>query len=60
MRIIVLVKCVPDTETRIKIAGDGKSLDETDIKWVVSPFDEYALEEALRIAEKSGAGRSPC
>lgn len=56
MRVLVLAKCVPDTETRVKIAGDGKSLDETDIKWILSPFDEYALEEGLRLVERSGGG----
>ena len=34
---------------RVKIAADGKSIDEADVKWIVSPYDEYALEEALRI-----------
>src|SRR4029453_3107837 len=37
-------------------AADGKSIDETDVKWIVSPYDEYALEEALRIKEAKGAG----
>jgi electron transfer flavoprotein beta subunit len=52
----VAVAYVPDTETRIRIGPDGKSLDESDIKWIVSPYDEYALEEALRIKEGKGAG----
>ena len=56
MRVVVLVKCVPDTETRVKIASDGKSLVESDIKWVISPFDEYALEEGLRLVERFGDG----
>ena len=56
MKIIVLVKCVPDTETRMRIAPDGRSMDESDVKWIVSPFDEFALEEALRIVEKRGQG----
>ncbi len=56
MNSFVAVAYVPDTETRIKIAPDGKSIDETDVKWIVSPYDEYALEEALRIKEAKGAG----
>ncbi len=52
MKICVLVKQVPDTETRIKISGTG--IDESGIKWIVSPFDEHALEEALRLKEKTG------
>ncbi|MBX7056612.1 MAG: electron transfer flavoprotein subunit beta/FixA family protein [Leptospirales bacterium] len=53
MNIFVLVKQVPDTETRIKTKETG--IDETGIKWIVSPFDEHALEEALRQKEKNGA-----
>src|SRR6202162_4880076 len=56
MNSFVAVAYVPDTETRIRIGPDGKSLDESDIKWVVSPYDEYALEEPLRIKEAKGAG----
>lgn len=50
MDIYVLVKQVPDTETRIKTQGAG--IDESGIKWIISPFDEHALEEALRLKEK--------
>ena len=54
MNIVVCIKQVPDTETIIKIAGDGKSIDTSDIKWVMNPYDEFAVEEALRIKEKMG------
>jgi electron transfer flavoprotein beta subunit len=54
MKIVVCVKQVPDTEARIKIAGDKKSIDPTDINWILNPYDEFAVEEALRIKEKSG------
>lgn len=54
MKILVGIKHVPDTEARIKVASDGLRVDETGIKWIVSPFDEYALEEALRIREARG------
>jgi electron transfer flavoprotein beta subunit len=57
MNIFVFVKQVPDTATRIKIAGDGKNIDEAEITWIISPYDEFALEEALRIKEKSGTGK---
>jgi electron transfer flavoprotein beta subunit len=53
---LVAVAYVPDTESRIKVAGDGRSLDEADVKWIVSPYDEFALEEALRTKEAAGAG----
>ena len=56
MKILVCVKHVPDTETKVKVGGDGKSLDEAGVKFVISPYDEYALEEALRLREAAGAG----
>jgi electron transfer flavoprotein beta subunit len=56
MNSLVCVAYVPDTETKIKISGDGKSIDESEIKWIVSPYDEYGLEEALKIKESKGAG----
>ena len=56
MNSLVCIAYVPDTETRIKIAADGKSIDETDVKWIVSPYDEFGLEEALKIREAKGAG----
>src|SRR5262245_59124705 len=52
MKIAVCVKQVPDTETRIRVA-DG-ALVESDINWIVSPYDEFAIEEALRQKEKHG------
>ncbi|HUG53752.1 MAG TPA: electron transfer flavoprotein subunit beta/FixA family protein [Vicinamibacteria bacterium] len=54
MKIVVLVKQVPDTEARIRIAPDGKGIAEGDLSWIVSPYDEFAIEEALRIKEKKG------
>ena len=56
MNSLVAIAYVPDTETRIKIAPDGKSIDESEVKWIVSPYDEYGLEEALRTKEAKGAG----
>ena len=56
MNSLVAIAYVPDTESRIKVAPDGRSLDEADVKWIVSPYDEYALEEALRTKEAAGAG----
>ncbi len=54
MNIIVCMKQVPDTEAQIKIGPDGKSIAESDIKWVMNPYDEYGVEEALRLKEKFG------
>ena len=54
MNIVVCLKQVPDTETQIKVAPDGKSIAQSDIKWVMNPYDEYGVEEALQIKEKFG------
>jgi electron transfer flavoprotein beta subunit len=54
VNVVVCLKQVPDTETQIKIAGDGKSIVTDDIKWVMNPYDEFAVEEALRLKEKHG------
>jgi electron transfer flavoprotein beta subunit len=51
---VVCISHVPDTESRIKITGDGKKVDEAGLKFIVSPYDEFALEEAIRLKEKSG------
>ena len=57
MNMIVFLKQVPDTATRIRIAADGKNIDEADVTWIISPYDEYAIEEALKIKESKGAGK---
>jgi electron transfer flavoprotein beta subunit len=54
MDIVVLVKQVPDTESLVQIAADGLSIKKDDIKWVMNPYDELAVEEALRIKEAKG------
>ncbi len=54
MKIAVCVKQVPDTEARLRVAPDGKWIDEEDVPFVINESDEYALEEGLRLAETSG------
>jgi electron transfer flavoprotein beta subunit len=57
MKIVVAVKQVPDTATQVKISGgDPKAIDTAGITWIVSPYDEFAVEEALRIKEKRAQG----
>ncbi len=56
MKIAVCIKRVPDTEARIKVASDGKSLDEAGVKFILNPYDEFAVEEALQRKEKAGTG----
>ena len=56
MKIAVCIKRVPDSETRVKIAADGKSLDEAGVKFILNPYDEFAVEEALQRKEQAGSG----
>jgi len=56
MKILVAIKQVPDTATQVKIAAGGKTIETTGITWIISPYDEFAVEEALRIKEKRGQG----
>ena len=57
MNITVCVKRVPDTETRIRIADDGKEVMRDGVKYVLSPYDEFAVEAALQLAEEAGDGQ---
>lgn len=54
MNIVVCMKQVPDTETKPKLRADKKGIEEDGINWIVNPYDEFAIEEAIRIKEKSG------
>jgi electron transfer flavoprotein beta subunit len=54
--VIVCVKRVPDTETRIKIPEGGAAIDPTGVKFIISPYDEFAVEAGLRTVEAAGEG----
>jgi electron transfer flavoprotein beta subunit len=56
LKIIVCIKRTPDTETRIRIGEDGKSVDASGVKYIVSPYDEFAVEAALRTRDAAGGG----
>jgi electron transfer flavoprotein beta subunit len=56
MKIVVCVKQVPATDSKIAIRPDGKTIDPANLAYVVNPYDEFAVEEALRIKEKLGVG----
>ena len=56
MKIVVCVSHVPDTATRIKIGSDGKSIDSAGVTYIINPYDEFAVEEALKTKEKLGNG----
>jgi electron transfer flavoprotein beta subunit len=52
VKIVVILKQVPDTETKIKVKADGSGIEADGIKYVINPYDEFAVEEALRQKEK--------
>ncbi len=56
MKILVLLKQTPDTESKIQISGDGKNIETASLKFIANPYDEFAVEEALKTKEKNGAG----
>lgn len=51
MKIFVCVKQVPDTETKIKLLSDNSGIDTAGIKWVMNPYDEFAVEEAIKLRD---------
>jgi electron transfer flavoprotein beta subunit len=53
---VVCIKQVADTETRVKVGPDGTSLDPAGVTWILNPYDEFAVEQALRVREAQGAG----
>lgn len=53
MKIFVCIKQVPDTETKIKINANKTGIDTTGIKWVMNPYDEFAVEEAVKLKENN-------
>ena len=57
MKVFVCLKQVPDTETKIKILPDASGIDTAGIKWVMNPYDEFAVEEAVKFKEKNPAAQ---
>ncbi len=54
MKIAVCISQVPDTTTKVKIGADGKSIDPSGVTYIINPYDEFAVEEALKLKEKNG------
>ncbi len=57
MSIFVCVKQVPDTETKIQVKEDGSGIKTDAVKWVVNPYDEFAIEEAIKLKASMGADK---
>ncbi|WP_028324237.1 electron transfer flavoprotein subunit beta/FixA family protein [Desulfatirhabdium butyrativorans] len=54
MNIVVLLKQVPSTDSHIEPGPNGASIKTADLKWVINPYDEFAVEEAIRVREAKG------
>jgi electron transfer flavoprotein beta subunit len=52
MKIAVCVSHVPDTATKIKVGADQKTIDPAGVTYIINPYDEFAVEEALKTKEK--------
>lgn len=55
MKIAVLISQTPDTTTKITVAGDSKSIDESNITWILNPYSEFAIEKAIKLKESNSA-----
>ena len=53
MKILVPVRRVPNPDVKVRLKGDGSGIDTEGVNFLVNPFDEYAIEEAVQIVEKS-------
>jgi electron transfer flavoprotein beta subunit len=58
VKTVVCIKRVPDTEARIRVTGDGQSIEQAGLKFIVSPYDEFAVEAALRLKDAAGGGEA--
>lgn len=56
MNIAVCIKRTPDTEARLRLGADGMSVDPSGVKFIISPYDEFAIEAALQLKEAAGTG----
>jgi electron transfer flavoprotein beta subunit len=56
MDVVVCIKRVPDTETKVRVAADGRSLDVATVQWIMAPYDEMAVEKALQLRDGGGGG----
>jgi len=54
MKIAVCVSIVPDSTTKVKIAPTGNEIDDTGVTYIINPYDEFAVEEAVQLKEMNG------
>ncbi|MBT3445783.1 electron transfer flavoprotein subunit beta/FixA family protein [bacterium] len=55
MKILVIVRQTPDTEAKITSNSAGNGIESNELKWILNPFDEFAVEEAVKLKENNGA-----
>ena len=48
MKIVVCVKFVPDTAIKVRVSPDKKRVELADVTFVVNPYDEFAVEDAVK------------
>jgi electron transfer flavoprotein beta subunit len=56
LKTVVCIKRTPDTEAKIRLGDDGRSIDPDGVKFIISPYDEFAVEAALQVKEATGDG----
>jgi electron transfer flavoprotein beta subunit len=56
MKIVVCIKQVPATESKLSLAADRQDITRSGLSFIVNPYDEFAVEEALQIKERLGTG----
>jgi len=56
LKIVVCIKRTPDSEAKIRLGEDGVSIDPSGVKFIISPYDEFAIEAGLRLKEAAGDG----
>ncbi len=54
MKIVACINHVPDTETKVKVGADGKTIDPAGVNYMLNPYDEYAVEAGLKLKEQYG------
>ena len=54
MKIVVCISQVPDTTTKVKVGENGKNIDPKDVTYIINPYDEFAIEEGIKLKEKNG------
>jgi electron transfer flavoprotein beta subunit len=57
MNMVVCIKHAPDTESKIRVKPDGSGIVTEGLNFVLNPYDEFAVEEAIRLKEKLGPGK---